>query len=487
MFQQTKKTDAKHAKNLIVISYENSKGKASTKCKHPEVIELVKGLPSGDGSCHHAIYKQRLDDHTKNLILIHLGNLKSSDDDLRQTFAKVYRSLEHEKIRHAELCIDSVKANPNKGEKLAGLLSEALQVAAYKYIDIFQKKKDAYKLSIQYSANKSISKAIEEGSVVADAINFARELGDTPGNLMTPSILAKRTQEKARNSKIKVSVWDKARIEKEKFGLMLSVAQGSSQPPRVIIMEYKGGNKSQKPITFVGKGLTFDSGGISLKPGAGMEEMKYDMCGAANIIGAMFAIAGLGLKVNVTAMIGSTENMPGPSATKPGDVFTARNGKTVEVNNTDAEGRLVLGDVLAYAAEKKPAAIIDAATLTGAMLIALGNLHTGYFTTNDKLAKKVDDAAKNADESVWRMPVTKGHSDDIKGTFADLSNIGSTRNAGSATAAAFLKEFVPEEIPYAHFDIAGTAWNCQGRSSLFRKGATGTMVRTFTQLAKIYK
>jgi leucyl aminopeptidase len=250
-------------------------------------------------------------------------------------------------------------------------------------------------------------------------------------------------------------------------------------------MEYKGASNSKRPVCFVGKGLTFDSGGISIKPSAGMEEMKYDMCGGAAVIATMLAIARLKLKINAIAFVPATENMPGPGAVKPGDIAIARNGKSIEINNTDAEGRLILADALVYACEQKPAAIFDAATLTGAMVVALGNVFTGFFTRNDKLAQKVQSAAEASGELVWRMPLTDHHVRDMKGTYADLSNISSSKGAGSSTAAAFLEQFVDRDIPWAHFDVAGTAWHTGDRLPYCpKKGATGAMVRTFLELAK---
>jgi leucyl aminopeptidase len=253
-------------------------------------------------------------------------------------------------------------------------------------------------------------------------------------------------------------------------------------------MEYKGGPASQKPICFVGKGLTFDAGGISIKPSAGMEEMKYDMCGGSAVIGTMATIAKLKLKVNVIAYVPASENMPGPSANKPGDIRKARNGKSIEINNTDAEGRLILADALSYASEKKPAWIVDTATLTGSMMIALGNTHTGFFARDNKMTSKIEKAAKKSGEEVWPMPLCEHHSNDMKGTYADLTNTAPSRNAGSATAAAFLENFVEKEIPWAHFDIAGTAWHVGHRLSYAPgKGASGVMVRTFVQMARDHK
>ncbi len=334
----------------------------------------------------------------------------------------------------------------------------------------------------------ALKKSIENAKIISEAVNIARALGDTPGNLMTPEILAKRVQEEARNTeKLKVTMWDKARIKKERMGGLYGVSLGSDVEPRFITMEYKGASPSKKPVCFVGKGLTFDSGGISLKPPPKMDEMKYDMCGGANVIGAMLAISRLQLKVNAVAYIPASENMPGPMANKPGDILTARNGKTVEVFNTDAEGRLILMDALSYASEKKPAVIVDAATLTGAIIVSLGNSYTGVFTRNSALLEKIKKAAEKTGENIWPMPICDNYVKDIRGIHADLANISSTTGAGSGTAAAFLEQFVDEDIPWAHFDIAGTAWNMNNRCNYHpKKGATGCLVRTFVEFAKMF-
>ena len=337
-------------------------------------------------------------------------------------------------------------------------------------------------------ANASLKNALKEAEIIGEGVNFTRWLGDCPGNFMTPSQLAQEAINCAKGTKMKVTAWNKARIAKEKMDSLIGVSNGSDQEPRFIIMEYKGAAASKKPICFVGKGLTFDCGGISIKPSAGMEEMKYDMCGGSAVIGAMATIAKLKLKVNVTAYVPASENMPGPSANKPGDIRKARNGKSIEINNTDAEGRLILADALSYASEKKPAWIIDTATLTGAMVIALGNMHTGFYTRSKKMTDMINKAGEQAGEDVWPMPLTNHHSNDMKGHFADLTNLAPSRGAGSATAAAFLENFVDSEIPWAHMDVAGTAWHVGNRLSYApAKGASGVMVRTFVQLAKNQK
>jgi leucyl aminopeptidase len=301
---------------------------------------------------------------------------------------------------------------------------------------------------------------------------------------MTPTIMANTVVDAVKGTGIRATIWDRARIKKEKMGGLLGVSQGSDEEPRFIILEYKGA-AAKKPICFVGKGLTFDCGGISIKPSASMEEMKYDMCGGANVLGALLAMARLKLKVHAYAIVPATENLVNGSATKPGDVHYARNGKSFEVNNTDAEGRLILADALCYASELKPQMIVDAATLTGAMVIALGNTHTGYFTRDQGLKTKIEKAADKSGELVWNMPLTDFHVSDMKGTYADLSNISASKGAGSATAAAFLEQFVEKGIPWAHFDIAGTGWAVGNRLNYCTaKGASGAMIRTFVELAK---
>jgi leucyl aminopeptidase len=332
---------------------------------------------------------------------------------------------------------------------------------------------------------RAVAAGLATGETLAECVNFARRLGDIPGNLMTPEILAEEVQKAAKGTALKVTVWDKARIKKEKMGCLLGVSLGSAVEPRFIVMEYHGGGKSKKPVCFVGKGLTFDSGGISIKPAANMEEMKYDMCGGANTIGTLLALARLKIKVNAIGLVPSSENMPGPLANKPGDILFARNGKSVEVNNTDAEGRLILADALSYATELKPAFIVDSATLTGAMVMALGDTHTGYFSKNEKICRAMEAAAQKTGELVWRMPLIDEHRDDMKGTYADINNISSVKGAGSAHGAAFLENFVDLSIPWLHADIAGTAYHTGHRLPYNpKRGANGVMIRTYVELAK---
>jgi len=428
----------------------------------------------------------------RHVIIVGLGaESKVTHESIRQAGAALFKEIKNLKLEEAFVNLDGLTASKKDLPHYTQAFVEGLHLASYNF-DELKTKKDTkapavitINLVSKSGKEKAITQAFHEGTILATCTNFAKRLGDMPGNLMTPTILANEAINAAKGTALKVTAWDKKRIEKERMGGLLGVAQGSDQEPRFIVMEYNGAGKTKKPLAFVGKGLTFDTGGISLKPGAKMEDMKYDMGGGAAVIGTMLAIAQLKLKVNVMAFVPATENMPSGKATKPGDVHTARNGMTFEINNTDAEGRLILSDALCYASEQDPAAIIDAATLTGAMVVALGNIHTGYFTRNAGLKGKVEKAAEQSGELVWNMPLVDHHVKDMKGTFADLSNISSGNGAGSSTAAAYLEQFVGEGIPWAHFDIAGTGWACGGRLNYCTaKGATGVMVRTFVEIAK---
>jgi leucyl aminopeptidase len=432
----------------------------------------------------------------RHVVVVGLGKENEIDhESVRQAMASAYEALKALNVKEAIVNFDGITAAKKDAADFAKAVAEGFTLSSYVFDELKSAKKDDKKSSetqihvvTKLASDKAVKAAFSEGLILGSVVNFSRRLGDLPGNLMTPTILADSAAEAAKGiAHLKVTIWDKARIKKEKMGGLLGVAAGSDQEPRFIIMEYKGAAAAKKPVVFVGKGLTFDCGGISIKPSAGMEEMKYDMCGGANVIGTLLAIAKLKLKVNAVGLVASTENLVNGSATKPGDVHTARNGKTFEVNNTDAEGRLILADALSYATELEPQMIVDAATLTGAMVVALGNTHTGYFTRNSALKNKVEKAAVESGEWVWNMPLCDFHVKDMKGTFADLSNISAGKGAGSATAAAFLEQFVGEGIPWAHFDIAGTGWAVGNRLPYApKKGASGAMIRTFVELAKQY-
>ncbi len=310
--------------------------------------------------------------------------------------------------------------------------------------------------------------AISQGSALT------KQLGNLPGNYATPTHLGNVAKQLAKEYGFKAQVLERKQIAALKMNSFLSVAKGSTEPPRFIVLEYKGGAAKTAPTVLVGKGITFDSGGISLKPGAGMDEMKYDMCGAASVLGTFKVLGELKPKINVVGLIATCENMPAGNANKPGDIVTSMAGLTIEVLNTDAEGRLILCDALTYAERYKPSAVVDIATLTGACVVSLGHHHSGLFANNDELAQELQNAGKTQQDTAWRMPMDAEYSEQLKSNFADLANIGGMP-AGSVTAACFLSKFT-EKYPWAHLDIAGTAWK-SGAS----KGATGRPVPLLSQ------
>jgi leucyl aminopeptidase len=326
-----------------------------------------------------------------------------------------------------------------------------------------------------------VEPAAEFGRVAAEAQNRARDLQSTPANVATPTFLAERAEEiAAAHDALSVEVLGRPEIEAKKMGGLLAVSQGGPQEPKLIVLRYSGGG-SGPTLGLVGKGVTFDTGGISLKPGAGMSDMKMDMSGAAAVLEAVAAIAELGLPLDLVAVVPSTENMPSGTAIKPGDVITQYSGKTVEVNNTDAEGRLILADALAYAIELGAERLVDMATLTGAVVIALGSTYAAVIANDDDLAGEVGEAGERSGELTWRLPLHPEYRELMKGKVADLSNLASKRKAGTITAGAFLEEFVGE-TPWAHVDIAGTAWDV-GRPYV-GSGASGYGVRLLVELAR---
>jgi leucyl aminopeptidase len=330
-------------------------------------------------------------------------------------------------------------------------------------------------------APDAVAAAAETARIYAEAQNRARDLQTTPANVATPSFLAARAEEiAAGHDAVTVDLLGPEQVAAKGMGGLVAVSRGGGEPSRLIVLRYGGGGSSPT-LGLVGKGVTFDSGGISLKPGAGMQEMKYDMSGAAAVLEAVAAIAELGLAVDLVAVVPATENMPSGSAIKPGDVITQYNGKTVEVNNTDAEGRLILADALAYAVELGAERIVDLATLTGAVVIALGSTYAAVVANDDELAAAVAGAGEESGELTWRLPLHPEFKALMKGTVADLSNLASKRKAGTITAAAFLEEFVGE-TPWAHVDIAGTAWEV-GREYT-GNDASGFGVRLLVELAR---
>lgn len=333
-------------------------------------------------------------------------------------------------------------------------------------------------ITLAQSSRKGLEKLKQQlnlGSAVANGVKVSRELGDLPGNICTPSYLANQAKKLAKqHPRLSCKVLDEKQMKALGMHSLLSVTAGTEQPAKLIVLEYTGTKKGDKPVVLVGKGVTFDSGGISLKPGAAMDEMKYDMCGAASVLGTFTALIETNLALNVVGIIPTVENMPGGKATKPGDIVKSMSGQTIEILNTDAEGRLILCDALTYAERFKPKSVVDIATLTGACVMALGSHATGLLSNNDALAATLETAGQTSGDRVWRLPLWKEYDKQLKSNFADMANIGG-RAAGTITAACFLGRFT-KDYHWAHLDIAGTAWN-SGAS----KGSTGRPVPLLTQ------
>jgi len=320
------------------------------------------------------------------------------------------------------------------------------------------------------SGRSGARRGLAQGEAIAAGQALLRDLGNLPGNVCTPRYLASQARDLGREYRtLKVKILDEPQIRRLKMGCLLAVSRGSAEPPRFIVMEYRGGAKSAAPLVLVGKGVTFDTGGISLKDPAAMDEMKYDMCGAGSVLATMMVAARLKLRLNLVGLVAAVENMPGSRATKPGDIVTSAQGKTVEILNTDAEGRLILCDALDYARRYQPAAVIDMATLTGACVIALGHHFTGIMGNDDALARELMSAGERASDRGWQLPLTEEYAEQLRSNFADLANIGG-RDGGAITAGAFLGRFT-QGLKWAHLDIAGTAW-----VSGAQKGGTGRPV-----------
>jgi len=372
---QSSKNQERSACQIVIVPQQGLGKRAYS----TEIVRIVKKLQQekifkGGRGCSFFVPRCSTAEVGQHLLLVGLEKSQDIDENLRQAFAVAYRSLEHHAQPVASINFSVLRQFVRNSGRLASVISEGLILAHYRFEDLKQPSEDKAAVQqiflTQVDQSAEAKKGLENGRCLAESVNFARRLGDHPANFMTPSILAQEVQKQARNiSGLQVRVWDKNRITKERMGGVLGVSAGSSQEPRVIIMEYKGSgfsrstrkSKASQPICFVGKGVTFDSGGVSIKPSRNMHEMKFDMCGAAAVIGTMLAIARLKLRVHVMGLVGSAENMVGPSSVKPGDILKARNGKTMEVLNTDAEGRLILAAILSYACEQNPRCIVDVA------------------------------------------------------------------------------------------------------------------------------
>lgn len=423
----------------------------------------------------------------KRYLAIGLGDSKKyTADFLRQAAATAGKKCIDLKLR--SFAIEFM------GEELleaadAQALAEGLVMGSYRFLNYQKQKDDAYAgiEAVIATATADIAAALDYGMKVSDGVVLARDLGNHPSNVATPTYLADTAEAIAKEGGMKTTIYEREDFEEMGFGGLKGVAQGSDVPPKFIIMEYMGGDKDAKTLGLVGKGLTFDSGGISIKPSAGMDEMKFDMLGGAAVLGIMSVVAKTKPNMNIIAVVPATENMNGGEAYKPGDILTAYNGKTIEILNTDAEGRLILADGLAYICDKYELdGLVDFATLTGAVVVALGHRYSGMMTNDQDFADELAAVGESSQDRVWQMPLDDEYAEDIKSKIADIKNTGAAREAGTIAAGAFLREFVKEGTSWCHVDIAGSGWIKKGRPYL-PEGPTGAGVRLIMELIRSWE
>ena len=404
-----------------------------------------------------------------------------SDRQLRKVIAAVYGVLKGLAGSDALLALQDLRVKDRDAYGKTRLMVESLADGGYQFDRFKSQKADAIALKkltlLSDKANLAeVTRAAQHAQAIAAGMAYTKDLGNLPPNLCHPSHLAEEARALGKAYKnLKVEILDEKQLKALGAGAFLAVAQGSEQPPRMIVLHYQGAKKSEKPFALVGKGITFDTGGISIKPAANMDEMKYDMCGAASVFGTLKAVLEMQLPINLVCLLACAENMPSGRATRPGDIVTSMSGQTVEILNTDAEGRLVLCDTLTYAERFKPQAVIDIATLTGACIVALGSNVSGLMGNNQELIEQILAAGKSADDRAWQLPLFDEYQEQLDSPFADIANIGGPK-AGTITAGCFLSRFT-KNYHWAHLDIAGTAWISGGKE----KGATGRPVPMLTQ------
>ncbi|HXH02200.1 MAG TPA: leucyl aminopeptidase [Candidatus Competibacteraceae bacterium] len=471
---------------VVVGVYEGRKlSAAAARLDQVSGGQLVKLLGRGDleGKPGQSLMLYDLPDTAcERVLLVGCGKKDELDDRrYRQILANAASALD---ALHASSAVSYLAELEVKGRDLAWKarqLAEVTEHTLYRF-DQLKSEKDKRRRKLariilgltERSEQTAAERGLKEGQAIAVGQHLVRDLGNLPGNICTPTYLAEQAKLLAdSDTRFSLQVLEREDMEKLGMGALLSVAKGSVQPPKLIVLEYRNGGDA-KPIALIGKGITFDTGGISIKPSADMDEMKFDMCGAASVLGTLKAVAQLELPLNVVGIIAAAENMPSGQASKPGDIVTSLSGQTVEILNTDAEGRLVLCDALTYAERFQPAAVVDIATLTGACVIALGRHPHGLFSNDDKLAQELLTASQAAADRAWQMPLWEDYQSQLDSNFADMANIGG-RDAGAITAACFLSRFA-KKYKWAHLDIAGTAWKT-GKE----KGATGRPVPLLTQ------
>jgi leucyl aminopeptidase len=407
---------------------------------------------------------------------------------LRKIAGAALRYLKSRSVKNLALLLREGNASEESAQVVTeGVLTADFEPDKYKTDKKNEKKIDCTWIAGYSEAERAAGeKGLSKGRIMADSQNFTRDLVNEPSNKLTPSILAQKAEAMAKAAGLAVEILDEKKIADLKMGALLSVSKGSDEPPRMVVITYNPATvKPRAPVIgLIGKAVTFDTGGISIKPADGMEKMKYDMAGGATMIGVMRALAALKPGVKVICVVPSTENMPGGHAQKPGDIQTAMSGKTIEVLNTDAEGRLILADGVHYAKQLGATHLIDVATLTGAIVVALASVNVGVFGSDQAFTDKLLASAKAAGEKMWQMPIDDDYREFIKGTVADIQNIGSGKGGGAITGAMFIKEFTGDS-PWIHLDIAGTAWNDDAKPWL-AKGPTGVALRTLVNLIMSY-
>jgi leucyl aminopeptidase len=477
-----------YLKNIFLVAFEDELENLQFPDNIDEVTKKLvhKKIKSSDfkGKNCSAINVMSCNDALENVFLV--GGGKRSDlkeSVLTRIGASICKAANGANIKEAAVFTANLK--PEEIANLAlGLQLRNYSFNQYKTVEDKISNKISLEKTVFFGAGaENFSNHYQANKALAESVHFARDLVSEPANILYPDSYAQRCLELKKHG-VEVEIFDEKWLKEKGFNALLGVAQGSSKPARLVVMQYHGASKQDDYVAFVGKGVTFDTGGISIKPSGGMEDMKYDMAGSAAVVGAMMALAGRKAKVNAVGVIGLVENMPDGNAQRPSDVVKSLSGQTIEILNTDAEGRLVLADALWYTKERfKPKFMVDLATLTGAIVISLGSTYAGLFSNDDKLADDLFKAGMDSDEKLWRLPLHKDYDKDVDSDIADVRNTQRTsRSAGSITAAEFLKRFVGD-TPWAHLDIAGTAWDDKG-CGYQPKGATGFGVRLLDRLVK---
>ena len=475
----------KHSGACVVAGVFESRrlSSAATALDHASRSHIREFLRSGDmdgkaGSTR-ILYRLR-GVSAERLILVGLGPEKDfGERQFRDCARAALNAVQSTGARDACLYFSELPVSARDTAWKARQLTLAAADVAYRFDRMKSSKPQARPLdhvtiaAMSRRDSTASERGMREGRAIASGMAFARDLGNLPANVCTPTYLAEAARKLGREWKLAVEVLEQKDMEKLRMGSLLSVSRGSRQPPKFAILRYSGAGKKERPVVLIGKGITFDTGGISIKPSAEMDEMKFDMCGAASVLGTLRAVAELELKLNVVGLVPACENMPGGAATKPGDVVTSLSGQTIEILNTDAEGRLILADALSYAERFDPQAVVDIATLTGACVVALGHVCSGLFSNKQDLADELRAAGEESWDRAWQLPLWDDYQEQLKSNFADFANIGG-RAAGSVTAACFLSRFA-RRYDWAHLDIAGIAWK-SGKE----KGATGRPVPLLT-------